>query len=88
MEIKKENYSTDDIPKLAEILDYLKAEKAKTIVPQFKKYDRVHRSGYSEYSGEIQEIDVYINDDGEPTITYTIDGVGEAWESELELSRR
>lgn len=83
----EKDFSIKDIPRLAEILDRLKAEKAKTIVPKFKMYDKVHRSGYSEWSGEIEEIDISINDDGEPTITYTIDGVGTAWESELELSK-
>lgn len=86
--IKKDFFSIDDIPRLAEILDQLKSEKAKTVVPKFKMYDRVHRSGYSEYSGEIEEIEISVGDNGEPTITYTIENVGTAWESELELSKR
>lgn len=86
MEISKENFSTEDIPKLSEILDYLKAEKAKTIVPKFEVGQKVHRSGYQMYSGEIWEIDIEIKDSGKPLITYTIEGVGTAWESELELT--
>lgn len=74
------------IPELAEMLEKAKAEKAKTVVPKFQKGQFVHRSGYSNWSGEIEEIDVDISDSGEPTITYTIEGVGTAWESELELS--
>ena len=45
----------------------------------------VQVSGYAatEY-GEVLEVDIYIKDDGEPIITYTVDNVGERWESELE----
>lgn len=75
------------IPKLAEMLAEAKAEKAKTIVPKFAVGQLVHRSGYSNYSGEILDIDIEIRDDGEPLITYTIDEVGTAWEEELEISK-
>lgn len=75
------------IPELAKMLEEAKAEKAKTVVPKFQKGQLVCRSGYGNYSGEIEEIDIEIKDDGEPLITYTIDEVGTAWECELELSK-
>lgn len=74
------------IPELAEMLAQAKAEKAKTVVPKFAIGQLVHRSGYSNYSGEILDIEIEICDSGEPMITYTIDDVGTAWESELEVS--
>lgn len=88
--LKDGNFMSDfTIPQLAEMLEKAKAEKAKTVIPKFELGQKVEWDGYgSDYSGEIIEIDIEIKDDGEPLITYAVDGVGRYWECELELSRK
>lgn len=76
------------IPELAEMLEKAKAEKAKTVIPKFTIGQYVNWIGYSDHCGEIEDIEISISDDGEPTITYFVSGVGQYWESELELSRK
>lgn len=76
------------IPQLAQMLDKAKEEKAKTIIPKFQIGQIVEWDGYGkDYSGEIIEIEVEIEDDGEPLITYSVNGVGRYWECELVLSK-
>lgn len=88
-EYDAENFRLDingsyGIPELCELVDYLKEQKAKTVQTQFKVGDHVQRIGYSYEHGEVLKVDVFIHDDGEPLITYTIDRVGEHWESGIE----
>lgn len=73
------------IPELAEMVDFLKDEKAKSIETEFKVGERVYVDGYRDYYGigEILEIEISIWDSGEPSIICVVDGIGNRYESEL-----
>lgn len=73
------------IPQLAELLDFLKGEKEKTIETAFKIGDQVYRRGYRDYGiGEIVEIEITIWNSGEPHIVFIAESLGSGYEGEFE----
>lgn len=76
---------TFGIPEIAEMLDFLKAEKTKTVETELKIGDRVYRKGYQEYGvGEVEEIEIYIYDSGDSNVVYTVRPLGSGYDGEFE----